>query len=106
MKFLKKREPIKLLRSSEKLEAAGFDPIQELINLHDSIEEELRHLCYNELGERREKYSKMAYAALVAQQQSISSQLLRYDYARVSETAAPAEVAAPTINITLTGYEP
>lgn len=106
MKFLRKREPIKLPKSIEKLEESGFDPIQEMVNLYDAIDAEIRHLLYDDFGERRAKYSAIAYAQLVAQQQSISNNLLRYGYARVTETAEPVAPGIPTISITLTDYAP
>lgn len=104
MKFLKKREPIKLSSSCERLEAAGFDPIQELVDLYDSIEVEIHHLLYDGMGERKTKYSAIAYAQLIAQQQSISNNLLRYGYARVSEVGKDGPTELPSINITLTDY--
>lgn len=106
IKFIKERVPIKLGKGAEKLEALGFDPVAELVELYDTISSEIFHLKHNSDGTVKSKYSMMAYASLVQQQQNISKELLRYGYARVSETDTPPPTTLPTFSITLTNYSP
>jgi hypothetical protein len=71
------------LRTLAKL---GFDPIVEMVKLNDSLDAEMFLTRYDVNGELKVKYSQMAYAQLLATKKALLTDLLRYSYARVSET--------------------
>jgi hypothetical protein len=84
-------------RSQTRLKDLGFDPIEKLVRLYERLEaedavyQELRNagavLLMDKKGNTKpaKRYSGVAHAAILAQMQKVSSDLLRYSYGRVPE---------------------
>lgn len=90
------RTPVRIIPkdSVAKLEALGFDPVEELIKFHDQLDIDIANLLYDEDGEPRPRYSAQAYSSLIATKKACIDSLLRYGYARVTESV---EVKTPNI---------
>lgn len=90
------RSPVKInsKNSIAKLEELGFDPLAELIKFHDQLDIDIANMLYDEEGQPRARYSQQAYSSLLATKRSVYADLLRYGYARVTESV---EVKTPNI---------
>jgi hypothetical protein len=93
---------VKPNESVDKLNKLQFDPIQRLVRLHDNIDREISNMLYDEDGEPRMKFSQVAYATLLGIQAKISTDLMRYGYARVTEVQEIKNSTPDPIRITLT----
>jgi hypothetical protein len=91
-------------RASKKLEELGFDPIAEMVALHRKLTADIYKIQYDEDGLPREKFSALALSNLMSAQQRCVSELLRYGYARATEsTEVIAQQLAPvTIRLSST----
>lgn len=94
--------PIVSDKSVDKLNSLTFDPIARLVRLHDRIEEELYEMQYDGDGNPKRKFSQVAFCQLIATQQKISNDLLRYGYKRVPEVTEVHTTSVEPIQITLT----
>ena len=90
-------------KASQKLSELGFDPLEKLVELHDKIESAIQDLMFDADGNPREKFSSMAHSQLVATQAKVVSDLLRYGYARVTETVELQSRQHIPVQINLTG---
>jgi hypothetical protein len=109
------RRPSTKSESRNKLRKLQFDPIEKLVNLYEKLEAEnefylqLRdRIGVTELDEngnelRKIRYSYVGHTAVLSQLEKVSSQLLRYRYARVPETVNIDSEHIPMLNITLEG---
>ena len=85
-------------RSQRRLATLGFDPIEKLVNLYKTLEEE--HNYYVNLREanvqinemtasgkikKTHRYSGVAHAAVLSNMEKVSNDLMRYAYGRVPE---------------------
>ena len=105
------------VESRAKLKKLGFDPIEKLVNLYNKLEQENEFYCkLREVGQLQEldnmgepirtvRYSHIAHTNILSQLEQVSSQLLRYRYARVPETINMESSKIPTLNINLTGVD-
>lgn len=96
-------------KARERLEDLGFDPVENLVAMHDRLVAEdeymssLRHMTMTAVpkdkggqGFPQVKYSSMVHAAILAQLEKVNSSLLAYGYSKM-----PTEVDASG-----TAYEP
>jgi hypothetical protein len=72
-------------KASKKLEALGFDPIEEMVKLFHKLGDDIYKVQYDEDGLPREKFSALALANLMSAQQRCIDTLMRYGYARTTE---------------------
>jgi hypothetical protein len=72
--------------SVRRLEQLKFDPILRMVQQYDRLEEDIYNLTHNPDGSYKEKFSHMAYSSMALIQQKIANDLIRYGYARVTET--------------------
>lgn len=113
------RVPGTMLRHNKsavkRLQELGFDPLEELIKLFDRVNEEIDDMLALKEAPKKltdgtfRRFSQMAYASLIATQQKLSNDLMRYGYARVPETViVEKEIPRPVINLTKKGeaFEP
>ncbi len=110
------RRPGKV-ESRVRLKKLGFDPIEKLVNLYNKLEKENEFYCkLREVGQleqidnngdtvRTIRYSHIAHTNILSQLEKVSSQLLRYRYARVPETVNLESNHIPALNINLSGLE-
>lgn len=92
----RRKEAIKIKTSVKTLEAAKFDPILEAVRLFDEITVEL-------LAEQaKERPSGIKIASLYNTKQKINSDLIRFGYARVSETVVIEQKEIKPISIHIT----
>lgn len=89
-------------KSVDKLNNLNFDPISRMVAQYDRIDRELESMLVDEDGEPRRKFSQIAYAQLLALQQKIANDLLRYGYQRVPEVVETRNLTPEPIRITLT----
>lgn len=83
-------------RAARRLAQLDFDPIGRLVDQYNQIEVEIG--CMMEA----KGCSQMALAKLMEIRQKITADLLRYGYARVSESNVDMHKQLPPININLT----
>jgi len=88
--------------AQKRLKELGFDPIEKMVAMHEEVDIEIANLLYDDEGNKNKKYSGMALATLLSTKQKIIADLLRYGYARVSETPTDAEKVISPIQINLT----
>jgi len=82
------------IKSQDRLNELGFDPIGELVMLYRQLQNEDKLMCALRDGThvplnpegKSVRYSYVAHMTLLSQLEKISSQLLRYGYGRVPET--------------------
>lgn len=103
------------IESKNKLKKLDFDPIEKLVNLYDKLEKENEfYLKLREAGNaiqiddngnevKRIRYSYVGHTNVLSQLEKVSSQLLRYRYARVPETVNIDSEHIPSFNIHLEG---
>lgn len=79
-----------------------FDPIEELINSHDEIVREI------DKENRKEKPSLMHISTMHQTKATLIKELLRYGYARTTETTVAQTQELPKMSVTLTpeGFKP
>lgn len=89
-------------RAAKKLEELGFDPIQEMVKLYESVTRQIYNMTHDEHDLPRAKFSTMAHANLVSTQQRCITELMRYGYARVTEgvEVTTQQLAPVTIQLT------
>jgi len=91
--------------SVNRLKKLGFEPIEQLVLLHERLEREHEYHCSlrdgTNTGPVRVRYSLVAHTALLSQLEKVASQLLRYRWARVSETVVLDTGELPAFNIHL-----
>jgi hypothetical protein len=95
-------------QSVEKLNELQFNPIVKMVELHEFIEGELQRMLFStNVDGTPKKYSQIAFTSLLATQQKIANDLLRYGYARVTESVDVNNnnLNAMPIQITLTGSD-
>jgi hypothetical protein len=93
--------------SKKKLDQLGFDPMEKLVAVYNRLEREDKYYtAIREADEvidlktkKKRRYSSVAHTNVLSQMRDIGSDLLRYKYARVSETESEKEI--PNINIVL-----
>jgi len=98
--------------AARRLAQLNFDPIQEAVKLFDKISNEIEKMemirdgkvegIMMEDGKMRMRFSSMAYANLLILQQKTINDLIRYGYARVSETQILQQNTATPLLITMT----
>jgi hypothetical protein len=76
--------------SAAKLSALGFDPIETMVRKYDEIQAVIDQIMMSS------KPSMIAMAQMMALQQKISNDLMKYGYAPVPVNAAPEEDKTPT----------
>jgi hypothetical protein len=88
--------------AAKRLVELGFDPIEELVKQHASVTARIK------LEEAKEKPSVIALAQLYAVQERCSNNLMRYGYARQTETSEIHTKDLPPMQVVLTpnGYKP
>lgn len=91
--------------SSDKLKVLKHDPLEELVKLHTSLKGSKKYMEEVRDGKREGKFSAMWYADCLAQIERVNAGLMRYRYARVSETVKVEAVQLPAFGITLTTKE-
>ena len=92
--------------SRRRLEQLKFDPIEQMVILARKTDAELVVMRFNPDGSYKERYSAVAYAALLATKQKLINDLMRYGYARVPESVVaerPKAVQGLTINLSQKG---
>jgi len=91
-----------------RLQELRYDPIYEMVKQQEQIDKAIEELLYDENGERRTKYSAIAFAQLSAVKMSLINNLMRYGYARTPEgvTVDPDKLKPITINLTNQNYLP
>lgn len=72
--------------SVRRLEQLKFDPILRMVQQYERLEEDIYNLTHNPDGTYKEKFSHLAYSSMALIQQKITNDLIRYGYARVTET--------------------
>lgn len=95
-------------QSVEKLNELKFNPIVKMVELYDFIERELEKMVFSTNADGTpKKYSQLAFTSLLATQQKISNDLMRYGYARVTEAVDvnTNHVNVAPLQITLTGTD-
>ena len=91
-------------RASKRLEELGFDPISEMVALHDEIAKQLDEMVSAIDSEGNPKqYSQIAYSNLLATKQRCVTELMRYGYARAPESTLAESKQMPALQINLTG---
>lgn len=110
----RRRTPKKALTSEQKLAQLGFDPIEEAVKLYKHVRKEILYMeglrvvpdgmtidppkgC-----KTRQRYSSMAHGALLTLEQKLINDLMRYGYARVSESVTVETKDATPLCITMT----
>lgn len=97
--------------SRSKLKYLGFDPIEQLVNIHQKLEKEeqyysdLRRNVANGTAPKGLRYSYIAHVSVLNQLQDVSNKLLRYRYARVPETTTIDSSYVPAFSINLSGID-
>lgn len=95
----------KRLTSQEKLEVLNHDPLEQLVRLHDRLERTLENMEDIRDGRAKGKFSMEYYTQTLMLLQKNNNDLLRYGYARVSETINVEQKNAPILSIQLTTAE-
>jgi hypothetical protein len=108
--------------ASRRLAQLGFDPIEKMVKLHEEIEKRIYDMTHHPDGTEKDgtrkvltmadgsdspnSYSTMAYSQLLITKQKIINDLMRYGYARVTETTVIEEKKPPVFAIFTTpkGY--
>lgn len=96
------------VKSAERLQQLGFDPLEEQVKLYRKLEKEAAHMERLRIKPRvapngdTQRFSAMAHANILMLQQKIGNDLLRYAYARVSENEQDTDPRVPTLTIELT----
>ena len=93
------------LTSREKLDALGHDPLEALVKLNQRLERTLQAMEDIRDGLAPGKFSNEYYCQTLALLQKNNNDLLRYGYARVSETVTVEQKGAPLLAIQLTTAE-
>ena len=91
--------------SQETLQEMNHDPLEELVKLHTRLERTLQVMEEVRDGIRIGKFSNEYYCQTLALLQKNNNDLLRYGYARVSETLKVEQTNAPVLSIKLTTPE-
>ena len=90
----------------KKLKQLGFDPIEKMVELYNKINIQLEAMDHKQDlmldGFKGHGYSGIVHATLLATQQKLTNDLMRYKYARVSEADTEMAVKPPPIFIQLT----
>jgi len=86
-----------------RLKELGFDPIEKMTILYKDVDNELMALMTKRSQDGR--VNMMAFAQLLGIQQKLVNDLMRYGYARVSETIQIEQKATPNFVINLTTPE-
>ena len=91
-----------------RLQELRYDPIYEMVKQQEQIDKAIEELLYDENGERRTKYSAIAFAQLSAVKMSLINNLMRYGYARTPEgnEVKTGDLKPITINLTNQNYLP
>jgi len=91
-----------------RLQELRYDPIYEMVKQQEQIDKAIQELLFDENGERRTKYSHIAFAQLSAVKMSLINNLMRYGYARTPEGVQvdPDKLKPITINLTTQNYLP
>jgi hypothetical protein len=84
-----------------RLAQLGFDPMEQMVKLSKDIDKELYKIKHYSNGTLREKFSMVAYAQLLATQQKLINDLMRYGYSRVPETEDTQEKVIKPVVINL-----
>ena len=113
---VRKRPSVRLYSKTSvaKLKELGFDPIEKLVKLYDQVSAEIEDyentarglVKLKGDGTYHRKYNGMAHSNLLALQQKLLNDLMRYGYARVPETVnvnEHKELPGVTINLTPKG---
>ena len=93
------------LTSREKLDALRHDPLEALVKLNERLERTLEAMELIRDGLKPGKFSNEYYCQTLALLQKNNNDLLRYGYARVSETVTVEQKGAPLLAIQLTTPE-
>lgn len=99
------RAPVEIDSSAsvKKLCELGFDPIVEMVKFIDQLDADIAFLMYDDEGNERKGYSKVAVASLQATRKGMMTDLLRYGYARVTEGVEVTAKNIPPVVFTLAG---
>lgn len=104
----KPHKRLSVYAASRHMAQYNFDPLDKLMKLYERVQGEIQWMERLKDGSlvckdgTTHKYSKMAHAALLAQQQKLLNDLMRYGYSRMPETLnveAP-DMPRPVINLT------
>ena len=98
-------------RATDKMNSRGYDPIDGQLDLYDRLIDEDRVMCAIRDGSLvkitpsgpTQRYSSMAHAAILAQINKLHGDLLRFGYARVSETVIEQKAVRSPLVIELEG---
>ena len=86
--------------AKERLMELGFDPIKRMLDVYDQTDREIYFLLHDDVtGLRKEKFSMVGLAALLAVKQKCVNDLLRYGYKRELEAVLPENKVAMGLNI-------
>ena len=95
----------KRLNSQEMLDQLQHDPIEELVKIHDRLERSLEIMEGIRDGKYKGRFSPEYYNQTLMLLQKNNADLLRYKYARVSETVRVENENVPVLSIQLTTPE-
>ena len=90
------------MTSRERLDALGHDPLVELVELSQRLKATLTAMEMIRDGLAKGKFSPEYYSQTLTLLQKTNNDLLRYGYARVSETVVVEQQGSPMLSITLT----
>jgi len=93
--------PIEPYKSSEKLTLVGLDPIKEMTDFIDHLNEEIERMRYDEDGNER-PYSQVAYASLMVTKQAAINNLLKYGYSAIPVKQQVEVTEMPQLSIVMT----
>ena len=107
-KPLNKNSVQSIYAASRMMAQYNFDPLEKLMKLYEKVQGEIQWMERLKDGSlvckdgTTHKYSKMAHAALLAQQQKLLNDLMRYGYSRMPETlnVETPDMPRPVINLT------
>jgi hypothetical protein len=92
-------------KAAQKLAELGFDPIEKMTEMYNNIEIDMANMMFDEDGNMRKNFSQVAYSALAAIKQKVVADLLRFGYARATESTEVTNHAMQPITIKLSSGE-
>jgi hypothetical protein len=93
--------PIKPYESSQKLSQSGLDPIVEMTNFIDMINDEMLLMRFDDEGNPK-SYSQVAYASMLVTKQAAINNLLKYGYSSIPVKQEVVVSNLPKISIITT----
>jgi len=90
---------LKSKEAARRLKELDFDPIEKYVAMYEEVERQIHQLTHEDDGSFKLKYSQMALSQFMATKSNICAQLLRYGYARASETPNGEGKVVPTLTV-------